>query len=436
MKLKDFCVLVSAIFAAAAAAADFKDWAKTPPMGWNSWDCYGPTVAEDEVKKNADFMAKYLKPYGWKYIVVDIRWYVENTKAGGYNQKDPKYVIDKWGRYMPAENRFPSAKGGKGFKPLADYVHSKGLKFGIHIMRGIPKAAVENKTPIKGASAITADMVASDNALCRWLGDNKTIEKKDGAQEYYDSIFALYASWGLDFVKVDDLSNPYHKDEIDMIRRAIDKCGRKIVFSMSPGETPIAEAAHAKSSANMWRIVPDLWDEWGHVKNLMEAAARWVAHCEDGTYPDCDMLPLGRIGIRAERGADRSSLLAKDEQYSLMNLMLICKSPLMFGGDLPSCDEFTMSLLTNKAALKIHKSSKNPRVVKNGGGILIIASTDKTGERHHAAIFNKTDKPLNAEITEDLFPLNAKIADAWSGRVLKERNVEIPPRGSILLMED
>ena len=279
-------------------------------------------------------------------------------------------------------------------------------------------------------------MVASDNSLCSWLGDNKTIENKDGAQEYYDSIFSLYASWGLDFVKVDDLSNPYHKEEIEMIRRAIDKCGRKIVFSMSPGETPIAEAAHAKSCANMWRIVPDLWDEWGHVKNLIEAAARWVGHGGYGTYPDCDMLPLGRIGIRAERGTDRSSRLAKDEQYSLMNLMLICKSPLMFGGDLPSCDEFTMSLLTNKAALKIHRGSKNPRVVKNGGDILVIASTDKTGKRHNAAIFNKTDSPLTAEISEELFPQNAKIADAWSGEFLKGRTVELPPRGSILLTEN
>lgn len=131
------------------AKGEFKEWAQTPPMGWNSWDCYGPTVEEHEVKANADYMADKLKPYGWEYIVVDIRWFVENDKAGGYNQKDPRYVLDKYGRYMPAVNRFPSAKDEKGFKLLADYVHGKGLKFGIHIMRGIPKEAVAKNYPLK-----------------------------------------------------------------------------------------------------------------------------------------------------------------------------------------------------------------------------------------------------------------------------------------------
>lgn len=117
------------------AKNEFKEWAQTPPMGWNSWDCYGPTVEEHEVKANADYMAEHLLKYGWEYVVVDIRWFVENDKAGGYNQTDPRYVLDEYGRYQPAVNRFPSSKDGKGFKELADYVHQKGLKFGIHIMR-------------------------------------------------------------------------------------------------------------------------------------------------------------------------------------------------------------------------------------------------------------------------------------------------------------
>lgn len=126
-------------------AQSFKNWALTPPMGWNSWDCYGPTVTEPEVKANADYMAAHLKSYGWQYIIVDIRWYVENDKAGGYNQTDPRYVLDQYGRYLPAVNRFPSAANGKGFKALADSIHAKGLKFGIHIMRGIPREAVAKK---------------------------------------------------------------------------------------------------------------------------------------------------------------------------------------------------------------------------------------------------------------------------------------------------
>ena len=313
-------------------AGDFKDWAKTPPMGWNSWDCYGPTVQEHEIKANADYMAEYMKDFGWEYIVVDIRWFVENTKRHGYNQVDPRYVIDEYGRYLPATNRFPSATGGKGFKELADYVHYKGLKFGIHMMRGIPRVAVENRLPIKGTGGITADQIYSTEDQCAWLKDNYTIvADREGAQEYYNSIFELYADWGVDFIKVDDLSAPiYHKEEIELIRRAIDHCGRPIVFSTSPGPTPVEAADHVSAHANMWRMVNDVWDSWWHIDHLFEISQEWYDYIRPGTWPDCDMIPLGRLSIRGERGNDRMTELTKDEQYTLMNLFTIFRSPLFF----------------------------------------------------------------------------------------------------------
>ena len=115
-KLRYTCLLLISLYVELFSQQNFKEWAQTPPMGWNSWDCYGPTVTEAEVKANADYMAKNLKDYGWQYIVVDIRWFVENDKAGGYNQTDPRYVMDEYGRYLPAVNRFPSAANGVGFK--------------------------------------------------------------------------------------------------------------------------------------------------------------------------------------------------------------------------------------------------------------------------------------------------------------------------------
>ena len=258
------------------AKGEFKEWAQTPPMGWNSWDCYGPTVEEHEVKANADYMAENLKDYGWEYIVVDIRWFVENDKAGGYNQTDPIYVLDEYGRYQPATNRFPSAANGKGFKELADYVHGKGLKFGIHIMRGIPTEAVEKKLPIMGTDGITADQIYSTELQCKWLRDNYTIvADKEGAQEYYNSIFDLYASWGVDFIKTDDVSRPYHEAEIELIRKAIDQSGRPMVLSLSPGKTPIEAADHVREHANMWRMVDDVWDLWRDITHLLEVAQDW-----------------------------------------------------------------------------------------------------------------------------------------------------------------
>ncbi|MDE7437486.1 MAG: NPCBM/NEW2 domain-containing protein [Muribaculaceae bacterium] len=378
-----------ATFAAPFSGNDFKSWAPTPPMGWNSWDCYGPTVVESEVKANADYMAKNLKDYGWEYVVVDIRWFVENDKAGGYNQTNPIYDLDEWGRYIPAPNRFPSSVDGNGFKPLADYVHNLGLKFGIHIMRGIPKTAVQKKLPIKGTDGITADMVANNDSACTWLRDNMKVDwKKPGAQQYYNSIFDLYAQWGVDFVKVDDLSRPYHTAEVEMIRNAIDQCGRPMILSISPGETPLDRIDHVASHANMWRTVDDFWDNWSQLNYQFGICAKWAPYIAPGTWPDADMLPLGKISIRGERGAERFTNFTPEEQLTMMNLWTIFKSPLMFGGDLPQNDEATNKLLTNRDVLYMHSHSvDNAQLVNLNNHITWGAIDPRTGDRY-CALFN------------------------------------------------
>ncbi len=386
---------------------DFRNWAPTPPMGWNSWDCYGPTVEEHEVKANADYMAEHLKSFGWEYVVVDIRWYVENDKAGGYNQTDPRYVIDGYGRYLPAVNRFPSAEGGRGFTELARYVHEKGLKFGIHIMRGIPKVAVENRLPVLGAGGVTADRIYSTDLQCSWLKDNYTIVAgKPGAQEYYNSLFDMYAGWGVDFVKVDDLSRPYHREEIEMIRKAIDRCGRPIVFSTSPGETPPGEADHIRRHANMWRLVDDVWDTWPHVEHLLEVCGKWYPWIAPGSWPDCDMIPLGRISIRGERGEERMTRLSRDEQVALMSLWTIFRSPLMFGGDLPGNDAFTLSLLTNGEVLDIVKHSANNRLLLDEGSRIVWTADDTQSSDVFAAFFFVADRqPVDTSLAVYNSPL-------------------------------
>lgn len=382
--------LATAIYSMGATQpADFQKWAQTPPMGWNSWDCYGPTVVESEVKANADYMAKNLKEYGWEYVVVDIRWYVENDKAGGYNQTNPKYVYDEWGRYTPALNRFPSAKDGAGFKPLADYVHEKGLKFGIHIMRGIPNEAVKKKLPVKGTDGITANMIANTDSTCTWLRDNHKVDfRKEGAQQYYNSIFDLYAEWGVDFVKVDDLSRPYHTAEIEMIRHAIDQCGRPMVLSVSPGETPLDKVEHVRANANMWRTVDDFWDNWSQLNYQFGVCAKWAPYIQAGGWPDADMLPLGRISIRGERGQERQTNFTADEQKTLMNLWTIFRSPLMFGGNLPQNDAATDKLLTNKDVLYMHHYSAGNREVSHIDNSILWSAIDPMNGDRFAALFN------------------------------------------------
>jgi alpha-galactosidase len=395
----------------------FHSWAPTPPMGWNSWDCFGPTVVEDEVKANADYMSKHLKEFGWEYIVVDIRWFVENDKAGGYNQTDPVYVMDEYGRFTPAVNRFPSAAGGNGFKPLADYVHSKGLKFGIHIMRGIPVIAVQKNTPVSGTSSKAADIYSTENQ-CNWLSDMYTIVAgKAGAQEYYNSIFQLYASWGIDFVKVDDLSG--RLEEIAMIRKAIDNCGRPIVLSISPGGNNVEDAEFLKNHANMWRTTDDFWDRWTDLKQEFEVCDRWTSCRGPGYYPDADMLPLGRIGIRAERGQPRMSLFTKDEQYTLMTLFAIFRSPLMFGGNLPDNDEFTNLLITNRNVIKVNQQSINNRQLFREDDLIAWTADDPQTADMYVALFNASDLP-EAEISIKFEQLGLTgthiVTDLWTGK--------------------
>lgn len=416
------CLTALVAMAQTGTEAAFRKWALTPPMGWNSWDCYGASVEEDEVIENADYMAEHLKDYGWEYVVVDIRWYVENESSTGYNQTDPIYSIDEYGRYTPAENRFPSAADGVGFKWLADYVHALGLKFGIHIMRGLPKVAAEEKLPVLGTDSITCDMIASNDSACSWLTDNYKVDySKPGAQEYYNSIFDLYAEWGVDFVKVDDISSPYHTAEIEMVRNAIDQTGRQIVLSLSPGETDVEKAEHVGNHANMWRMVNDFWDNWSQLEYQFEICPKWMPYIAPGNWPDGDILPLGKLCIRG--GTERWSNFTLDEEYTLMNLWTIVKSPLMFGGNLPNNNNHINSLLTNEEVLHMHHYSQANDELSNDDGCITYTAIDPlTGDRY-VALFNALD--LDFVNTQDALYRSGTISYATPGYSV-DVDVEIP----------
>ena len=251
--------------------------AERPPMGWNSWICFGTSVTEDEVKANADFMAENLKKYGWEYIVIDAGWYAPGMETlEQYESATPHQIIDKFGRLIVDAEKFPSAKNGEGLKPLADYLHSRGLKLGIHIMRGIPIQAVEANTPIKGTSYRARDIVNTDSR-CKWYFGFYGIDtSKPGAQEYYDSLFELYESWGIDYVKADDLLSPiYAHDEIEAITKAARKGKRPIVLSLSPGPAPVENIKHLQSVAQLWRISEDFCDNWEALKEQFPLCRKW-----------------------------------------------------------------------------------------------------------------------------------------------------------------
>lgn len=366
----------------------------TPPKGWNSWDVYGASVTESEVKENAAYMAENLLSHGWEYVVVDIQWY-EPTADSSHYHAFAELKMDEYGRLLPAENRFPSAVNGVGFKNLSDYVHSLGLKFGIHIMRGIPRQAVHLNVPIAGTNLRARD-IAHANSICPWNTDMYGIDMgKEGAQAYYDSIFKLYAEWGVDFIKVDDIADSKlystHLEEIKAIRKAIDKTGRDMVLSLSPGPAPLKYGTFFQEYANMWRLTDDFWDNWEQLKDMFTRCAQWSPFVGPGSWPDCDMLPLGHIGIRSVDGggADRLTRFTKAEQRTMMTLWSIFRSPLMLGCELTDLDDWTLHLLREPTLKIMHQEGHNARQIHNEDD-WVVWQTEANATVYYV-IFNLSD---------------------------------------------
>lgn len=405
---------------------DKNKFAPTPPMGWNSYDYYDTTVNEDQIKANADYMAAHLKEFGWEYVVVDIQWYA----YGAGTQRDKyQYIpfgrveLDEYSRLLPCPERFPSSANGKGFKPLADYVHNLGLKFGIHIMRGIPRIAAHNHMKIYGTDR-TANEIADPSSICFWNPDMYGLfPDREGVQEYYNSIFSLYADWGVDFVKCDDICRhdmPSAEREIEMIHKAIQNCGRPIVLSLSPGPALIDKAWHYKKYANMWRITDDFWDEWPHLLNMFERCELWQEHVSEGCYPDCDMMPLGYIGKGF--GNERYTRFTKEEQITMMTLWCIFRSPLMIGAELTKLDDWTIRLLTNKKVLWLLGHSSGARQVMRDEKQAIWLSKDTQNDTIYLALFNLCEKEreicINARETGFESLEGLYFEELWSGEKL------------------
>lgn len=410
--------------------------APAPPMGWNSWNSFATTITEAQALDVARIMQEKLLPFGYDIFTIDIQWYEPDAKSYTYNS-NPVPEMDGFGRLLPAPNRFPSAAKGRGFAPLAARIHAMGMKFGIHLMRGIPRLAVERNLPVLGTPYRARD-IADTGSICAWNPDMYGVDmRKPGAQAYYDSVFALYASWGIDFVKMDDMSRPYdavQRLEIEAAHHAIRSTGRPIILSLSPGETPLAQAEHVGRYAQMWRISDDFWDAWALLRDQFARLEAWNPHRRPGAWPDADMLPLGRLAL-----GERDSLFTPDEQQTLMTLWSIARSPLIMGGDLRHLDSKTLTLLTNKEVIAVNQASRENRPHQAGQDARIWSARAASGDDRYVALFNIGDSPREVSIT--LPELGVKgtvqVRDLWSGtdqETLTGRLARhLPPHGSALL---
>ncbi|WP_439600005.1 glycoside hydrolase family 27 protein [Devosia sp.] len=388
--------------------------APTPPMGWNSWNSFATTITEAQALETAAIMAEKLLPFGYDVFTVDIQWYEPEARSYNYNAK-PVPTMDGHGRVTPALNRFPSAANGVGFAELARQVHGLGLKFGIHVMRGIPRLAVELNLPVLGTSVRARD-IADTSSICSWNPDMYGVDmSRPGAQAYYDSIFALYAEWGVDFIKMDDMSRPYdaHAAEIEAAHHAIVKTGRPMVLSLSPGETPVIRAEHVRDHAQLWRISDDFWDEWAMLEAQFVRLENWNPWRRPGAWPDADMLPLGRLAL-----GDRDTRFTPAEQQTVMTLWAIARSPLIMGGDLRHLDAPTLALLTNREVLAVNQASTDnqPHFVMDGTRVWTARAANGDA---YLALFN-TGK-AEREVGFKLAPLgldSAEVTDLWTEQAL------------------
>ena len=423
--------------------------AMTPPMGWNSYNCFGSAVHEDEVRANADYMAQNLARYGWQYIVVDFLWAYDNPPGSrignpfqlrlGDGSYVPWLAMDQWGRLQPHADKFPSAYGGKGFKPLADYVHSLGLKFGIHVMRGVPRQAVWAKSPVLGADGIRADEIADTTSTCSWMNQMYGLDmSKPGAQAYLNSLLAGYADWGVDLIKVDDISRPYHAAEIEGYRKAIDACGRPMVLSLSPGETPLGDSLHVTRWGNMWRMADDFWDSWPEMLKMFDYAKKWEGAGGPGHWPDCDMLQIGKVSKRGPVGPERYSRFTEDELMTHLSFWCLYRSPLMIGGNLPDNREIESRLFSNPEVLAVNQNGVNPRQVVKKGATMIWVS-DAGGGALYAGVFNIADsaQTLAVDLRALGFRQTVMVHDLWAQRDLGKFKTTysqiVPAHGCLLL---
>ena len=425
--------------------------ALTPPMGWSEWDAYGLTVTESDFKANAEVLAE-LRQYGWQYALIDAGWYMKNPE--GVTKDDKGYVVDEYGRLIPVANRFPSAMEDAGFKPLADWLHARGLKFGIHVMLGIPRQAVSENTPIAG-SALHAIEAADTAHTCSWDSEFYVARNNAAGQAYYDSIMRLYAGWGVDYIKLGCVGDhPFHSSEIRQVAVAIKRSHRPVVLSLSPGPLPPEYLKVAAQDAQLWRFSSEHWDFWsappdkssGYPTGLrddFDLFEKWSLFVKPGNWADGDALPSGWLGPHPGWGIARRSRENADEQRSEFTLWVFARAPLIMGANLTKLDEFTRSLMANEAVISINQKALESHAVNipsadAKGARVWEAQIEKTDVLHpFIAFFNLNDKQVTLHWTWKQLGLTGshEARDIWTHKpmALSEGvEVTLPPHGSTI----
>jgi hypothetical protein len=363
--------------APAAKAAD-NGVERTPVLGWSSWSFLRnqPTAATIEAQADA-LHTSGLQQLGYEYINLDDFWY----RCPG--QQGPE--VDTYGRWVINNGRFPSAGGTNGIKAVADYVHRLGLKFGIYITPGISQQAVAANTKIEGTS-YTADQIAEPSARQNNYNCGGMVGidyRKPGAQAYTNSWADLLASWGVDYVKFDGITNQNTAD-IKAWSQALRQTGRPMVLNITQGSYTTAIAPTLMKYANQWEFAPDIecYDceqgddsypltSWNDVKNRFNYVARWQPYAGPGGFNDYDSIEVGN------GSHDGLSVAERKVQLSLWSLGA---SPLILGVDLTHLDPADLALLKNRSVLAVDQDAIAARRVVNGTATQVFSKQERSGD--------------------------------------------------------
>ena len=403
-----------------------------PPMGWNSYTGYSIAVTEEELLKNVDFLSEHLLKYGYDTVTVDNGWFLSGQGEG------ITIALDQFGRPDAHPHFFPH-----GLKHVSDYCHKRGVKFGIWLLRGINRRAVEENLPVEGTKFRMQDIVEK-KSYCPWAVApwwNYGVDmSKPGAHEYYDGLIQHYADLGVDFIKFDDIvPNPA---EVEAVAKAIAKCDRKIVLSLSPGDHIKVEHSDAYKKANMVRITSDIWDNRGSLEttfNRWEAMQNYTGP-EAGSFLDMDMVCFGRLYVTRDGGWECK--FTKDQKRTFMVQRALAASPLMLGGVLYKMDDFSLSLFKHPDILKCNQNAVIGKLVHRDGKLDVWKTPQRDAPQNGwIGVFNRNgQQPLAVEVgpkdlgldptgkyaLQDLFLGNKlPIADTYT--------FEIPPDGVVFL---
>lgn len=439
--------------------------AQKPPMGWNSFDSYGVYLHEKAAFENLEAMAKKLKPFGYEYFVIDAGWFGEFQLQPGTMFPAEKHArkmkFNEFGLLQPSDTYFPN-----GFKKLIDRTHELGLKFGLHLMRGIPRSVVKANLPIKGTKYFAQD-IADTTSICSWNHQNYGVDMtKPGAQEFYNSLMNQMAEWGVDFVKYDDIV--HMPLEVKGVANAIAQCGKPIVLSLSPGGNVDPNNLDAFKKGHMLRVTPDIWDDQKGIDECFLDWRKWNGKSEPGFWIDMDMIPFGQLqmmsprpkGVKgteskkeiqdkiksgevanfellAGKGFNRWSEFTKDQMYTFITMRALAASPLMMGGDLPTLDKFSLSLITNKEMLACNQNGIMGKLTFDKNKFEVWNTPNKNGKGGWIGVFNRNieNKTINLNYSDlgKSIDKSTKLYDIWSKKKIKNLNFNINPHGVVFI---